>query len=54
MPPRVLVCTRCGHRWIPQVSHPVMCPNCHSKYWDKPYTRSDIVLSKGLIREVLS
>ena len=42
----VLVCKRCGHRWVPQVLKPGQCPRCRSRYWDKDYVRSDIVLKK--------
>jgi predicted Zn-ribbon and HTH transcriptional regulator len=31
-----LTCKRCGHKWIPRISSPAVCPNCHSPYWDKP------------------
>ena len=40
----VLVCKRCGHRWVPMVAKPGNCPGCHTRYWDKDYSRSDIVL----------
>jgi len=51
---RVLTCKRCGHRWIPLVPHPVMCPSCHSKYWDKDYVRSDKVLPNLRLEDILS
>ena len=38
------ICKRCSHVWIPQVSKPLHCPKCKSPYWNRPYTRSDIVL----------
>ena len=30
----VCECSRCGHRWIPRINNPVMCPKCKSYYWD--------------------
>ena len=42
-----LICKRCRHVWIPRTqSIPVVCPNCHSPYWDR-----DKILKKGGIRE---
>jgi len=30
-------CERCGHEWVPRSKEaPVVCPKCHSPYWDKP------------------
>ena len=26
----------CGHRWIPRISNPNMCPKCKSPKWSKP------------------
>jgi len=40
----VLVCKRCGHKWIPQVAEPKQCPSCRSRYWNRDYVRSDVVL----------
>lgn len=28
-------CLRCGHEWIKRTDAPVVCPGCHSPYWDK-------------------
>ena len=42
----VLVCKRCGHKWIPQVIEPKQCPDCRSRYWNRDYVRSDIVLKR--------
>ena len=34
---KVYVCYRCGHKWIPKKkTKPVVCPKCHSPYWDTP------------------
>ena len=49
----VLTCRRCGHRWIPQVAVPVMCPSCHSKSWNKNYVRSDKVLEALSLKDLL-
>jgi len=32
----ILTCKRCRHNWVPRISHPTVCPFCHSPYWDKP------------------
>ena len=40
----VLVCKRCGHKWVPLVDEPKQCPDCRSRYWNRDYVRSDIVL----------
>jgi hypothetical protein len=34
---RVAVCDVCGHRWIPEVEHPPLCPRkaCRSTLWNK-------------------
>ena len=30
-------CNRCNHEWaLRSTSEPVMCPKCHSPYWNKP------------------
>jgi predicted Zn-ribbon and HTH transcriptional regulator len=30
-------CKRCGHKWLPRTTEPpVVCPKCHSPYWNKP------------------
>jgi DNA-directed RNA polymerase subunit RPC12/RpoP len=30
-------CNRCKHTWYPRIDkRPVLCPACHSPYWDKP------------------
>jgi len=34
----VLTCKRCGHKWIPRIPSPAVCPNCHSPYWNKSLT----------------
>ena len=26
-------CRHCGHDWIPRVTIPEMCPDCHSRNW---------------------
>jgi len=33
-------CERCGHTWFPRFAdaEPVLCPKCHSAYWDVPIT----------------
>lgn len=36
-------CTRCGHIWLSKLSNPVVCPNCHSYLWNRPYTRPHLV-----------
>jgi len=29
-------CIRCEHEWIPKKKQkPVVCPECHSAYWDR-------------------
>lgn len=33
---KILTCKRCGHNWVPRKSNPIVCPYCHSPYWDKP------------------
>lgn len=32
-------CKRCGHSWVARVENPVMCPYCHSPYWNKVRVR---------------
>lgn len=34
---KVAVCDKCGHRWIPEVENPPLCPkkDCRSTLWDK-------------------
>lgn len=37
-------CKRCGHSWIPrQPKKPKVCPKCSSPYWDKEYSRPDVI-----------
>lgn len=33
---RVAVCDVCGHRWIPEVEYPPLCPrkSCRSTLWN--------------------
>jgi len=30
-------CCRCNHEWIPNdiENKPIVCPKCHSPYWDR-------------------
>ena len=35
---QTLTCKRCGHKWVPRISSPAVCPNCHSPYWNRPLT----------------
>lgn len=32
----VLTCKRCRHKWVPRMKSPIVCPACHSPYWNKP------------------
>lgn len=32
----LLNCLRCGHYWNPRVANPVVCPRCHSPFWNRP------------------
>lgn len=34
---RVAVCDVCGHRWIPEIEDPPLCPRkaCRSTLWNK-------------------
>jgi hypothetical protein len=34
---RVAICDVCGHRWIPEVEDPPLCPRkaCRSTLWNK-------------------
>ena len=29
-------CMKCGYEWTPKVDDPKECPECKSRYWDKP------------------
>lgn len=31
-------CERCKHEWVPRTKtrKPVVCPKCHTPYWDRP------------------
>jgi len=31
-----MICLRCGHKWIPRIEKPRICPGCRSPYWDTP------------------
>lgn len=33
-----LECLRCGHKWVPRIDNPRVCPNpkCKSAWWDTP------------------
>lgn len=31
----VLDCKRCLHKWIPRKSETIVCPKCHSPYWNQ-------------------
>ena len=37
---------RCGHEWIPKRwrigERPLVCPECKSPRWDKPYKYRDV------------
>jgi len=30
-----LKCKQCGHKWVPRIANPAVCPSCHSPYWNK-------------------
>jgi len=39
-----LKCKRCGHTWHPhRPQKPKVCPKCASPYWDKEYSRPDML-----------
>ena len=39
-----LKCKRCGHTWHPhRPQKPKVCPKCTSPYWDKEYSRPDML-----------
>lgn len=30
-------CERCGHQWVARgKQEPIVCPKCHSPYWNRP------------------
>jgi uncharacterized OB-fold protein len=31
----MLLCLKCGHKWLPRKGLPVMCPRCKSYNWHK-------------------
>lgn len=31
-----LKCIVCGFEWEPKVEHPLACPHCNSRRWDRP------------------
>ena len=31
-----LGCNRCGYTWVSRKKHPLTCPSCRNRYWDKP------------------
>ena len=42
-----LKCKRCGHSWHPnRPKLPKVCPACCSPYWNKEYSRADLVKKK--------
>ena len=34
-----ITCKQCGHKWIPRIPAPGVCPKCHSPYWNRPKIR---------------
>jgi len=30
-----LECKRCGYKWVPRKPEVIICPKCHSPYWDR-------------------
>ena len=42
-----LCCLRCDHKWFPRTSDiPKVCPHCHSKFWNKKYTKGEFINKK--------
>lgn len=41
------VCLRCEHTWSSALAKVCQCPNCKSPYWDKPYSRPDIIKKRS-------
>ena len=31
----VIECKRCGHKWVPRIPFPALCPNCRSPYFNQ-------------------
>jgi len=31
-----LKCLRCSYQWVPRTTWPKTCPNCKSRYWNRP------------------
>jgi Zn finger protein HypA/HybF involved in hydrogenase expression len=37
-----IICKRCGHKWHPRKCEVVVCPKCHSPYWNKEFVNKSI------------
>lgn len=34
-PNKEVTCSKCGYVWTPRLAHPLRCPSCLTKKWDK-------------------
>ena len=48
-----LRCKQCGHKWIPRIPDPGVCPNCHSPYWNKPKRNKGAIIETETSNDVL-
>ena len=39
---------RCGHEWVPRrIRKEMVCPKCHNKNWDQPWSEKQTEKEKG-------
>ncbi len=43
-----LQCRRCNHSWTPRIKRPVMCPRCHSPFWDRDRQQRAVKLVQSI------
>lgn len=45
-------CERCNHEWIPNGDkEPLVCPKCHSPYWNQPRKNASMKVTSMLTYE---
>ena len=43
-----LTCLRCGHKWVPRIPDPRICPKCGSYRWDTPRPKDSLATTASI------
>ena len=47
-----LECKRCNHKWIPRKPEVMLCPKCHSPFWNKEVDKNESSIADELDKKM--